>query len=541
MTIAPRPRAAQIRTRRANALVALAGLALTSGLVATPAVAAPRPPVPATASVETLAAGGTTRELARGLTHSAFTLGDPAAVYPWTVQLTLPSGDDAVRASNVSTRAIADDVAAQLRAAGFDARVEEVIADRLADSGGSLGYRVRVGRFATQAEAVAAQQRIQALDLGAGTWYMGWDGDAVDIDPDGGPVRVQVLTINPKRFKGEVDATFGRDLETTETTSAMGADALAAINAGFFVFGAEHGAPGDPAGAGAYDGRILSETVGDRPALIIDHRRGRAAVQRLTWSGSVSARGRELTLDGINRVPGKIRNCGGLGDSPTDAPQHDVTSTAADEVVAFTPDFGASTPTGAGVEVVVDRQGRIVRLQDSRGTQLTKGQISVQATGAWAPALRKFGASARHVKLTNEYLDERGRRLAMTPHTQVVNGGPLLVVDGRLHVTAARDGMVQPDNPGAFYGWTHQRNPRTIAGIDTHGRLVLVTADGRQTDSVGLSIHETAELARDLGLVDAINLDGGGSTTMVVGGRVTNSVSGTTERAVGDAIVIRGR
>lgn len=56
-----------------------------------------------------------------------------------------------------------------------------------------------------------------------------------------------------------------------------------------------------------------------------------------------------------------------------------------------------------------------------------------------------------------------------------------------------------------------------------------------------MSLSESAQLAEDLGLVEAINLDGGGSTTMVVGGEVANAVSGATERPVGDAIVIRGR
>lgn len=129
----------------------------------------------------------------------------------------------------------------------------------------------------------------------------------------------------------------------------------------------------------------------------------------------------------------------------------------------------------------------------------------------------------------------------MTPDTQVVNGGPMLMDRGRIDISATRDGMVQPTQPGAFYGWSRQRNPRTPAGIDAEGRLVLATAAGRQTESVGMSLPETAELAESLGLVEAMNLDGGGSTTMVLDGEATNSVSGSAERPVGDAIVIRER
>ena len=68
---------------------------------------------------------------------------------------------------------------------------------------------------------------------------------------------------------------------------------------------------------------------------------------------------------------------------------------------------------------------------------------------------------------------------------------------------------------------------------------ILYVLDGRSTTSLGTSIVETAALARALGMRDAINLDGGGSTTMVQNGQVVNSPSDSTgERPVGDAILL---
>lgn len=523
---------------RAASIVTLSCALLTTGTVAGPAAAVPQQTVSA---VEIGRSAETEERLARGVTHESFTLGDPHAEYSWTVQVTLPSGQAGVRDSPVSSQQIADGVAADLREAGFDAYSEAVLADRLADSGGYLGHRVRVGPFDTEEEAAAAQVDVAASGYAGGVWYEGWDGDQPDVTQGGGPVDVDVLTIDPRKFQGEVVGSFGPDLENTETTSDLVGDALAGVNAGFFVFGAEHGAPGDPAGTGAYNGEILSEAVGDRPSLVIDHRSGRASIQRLTWEGRISSGATGLDLDGLNRVPGKIRNCGGTGDTPTDAPKHDVTCTDTDELVLFTEEFGSTTPQGDGLEVVIDFRGRVVQVNDERGTALTDGQRSIQATGDDVTALREFAAEAQRIKFTNEYRDEDGKKLRMTPHTQVFNGGPNLLTDGERDITAARDGMVHADNPGQFYGWVHQRNPRTIAGIDDRGRLVLITADGRQTDSVGLSVSESADLAKRLGLVDAINLDGGGSTTMVVGGELENSPSGGSERAVGDAIVILQR
>ena len=102
--------------------------------------------------------------------------------------------------------------------------------------------------------------------------------------------------------------------------------------------------------------------------------------------------------------------------------------------------------------------------------------------------------------------------------------------------------MVHQGDPSWYYGWVHKRNPRTLAGTDAAGRTVLVTADGRSTASLGLSITESAKVARSLGLRDAVNLDGGGSTTMVANGQVINDPSDAAgERPVGDALLILPR
>ncbi|WP_432487184.1 phosphodiester glycosidase family protein [Kineococcus sp. SYSU DK018] len=523
---------------RHRAALALAGLALAPALLAGPAAAPAdarsHPPAPPTAT-----SALSTEQLAPGVTHTALELGDADVRLPWTVQLTLPSPGPAAAPSPVVPAGLAEDAAARLRGAGLEARAEAVVSPRLADAGGYLGHRVRVGSFGTQEAAEQALAQVRATGATAGTWYTGWDGPRPGEERGDAPLRVHVLTVDPRTFRGEVDAVFGPDLERTETTSELARGAVAAVNGGFFVFGDEHGAPGDPAGAGAYDGRVLSETVGRRPALVVDGRTGRARVERLTWEGRAESRGRSIALDGVDRVPGLVRNCGGTGDTPTDAPRHDATCTDDAETVAFTPEFGTTTPAGDGVEVVLDRRGRVTDVRSPRGTALSRGQVSLQATGAAAEELRGFAATAGHVRLVNRYRDERGCVLPVTPHTQVVNGGPQLVRDGEAAVTAARDGMVRADDPGFFHGWVHQRNPRTFAGVDGQGRLVLVTADGRQTGSVGLSIAEAADLALRLGLRDAVNLDGGGSTTAVVRGQVVNSPSGGRERAVGDALVVR--
>ena len=94
-------------------------------------------------------------------------------------------------------------------------------------------------------------------------------------------------------------------------------------------------------------------------------------------------------------------------------------------------------------------------------------------------------------------------------------GNPTLVRNGRV-----LSGNVDGTTP------FHRRNPRTAVGATADGRLLIVTVDGRQPGhSVGMSLRELAELFVGLGARSAINLDGGGSTTMVIDGTIVNRIS----------------
>ncbi|WP_326667845.1 phosphodiester glycosidase family protein [Streptomyces sp. NBC_01257] len=527
-----------------GASTVLALLAVVGGLPA-PASSEPRP---RSARALPLGAGGltetrSTRTLQPGVTLTRIVRGAEAPALAWTVELSIPGGatspDPDAPPTALKDRASADELTSDVGGDGFDARLEEVTTPAVADyAGGSLGWRVRVGRFGAQSAATAELARLKAAGYAGSAVYTGWDGDPADR----GPWRVDVLTIDPHRFRGRLEPSYGPDLENRERTSelAAAAGATAAVNAGFFVLDPKAGAPGDPAGVGVYDGRLLSEPVSGRPALVIRDSGRHTGVTRLTWQGRVAGRGASQPLDGIDRVPGLIRNCGGTADdTPTSLPLHDATCTDPDELVAFTREYGGQTPHGDGLEAVLDSHDRVVELRSPRGGALPAGGSSVQATGNRVAGLTALAQAGKPLRVEKTLRDGDGRRVPLSSTTGILNGGPELVRDGRLHVTPATDGMVQPGNASFYYGWVHKRNPRTLAGVDAAGRTVLVTADGRGTAALGLSIPESAAVARSLGLRDAVNLDGGGSTTLVVDGAVLNTPSDATgERPVGDALLI---
>jgi phosphodiester glycosidase/sporulation related protein len=532
-------------TLHRTALRRLGPAALCLSLAVSGTTAAATPPKPhLPLGPDNLSETRDTRTLQPGVTLTTIVRGQTDPNAGWTVEVAIPSSspDPDAPATAISDQAAAQKSADKLRAAGLDPRVEDVPTPQLADAGGgSLGYRVRLGLLATKGEADALRAKVIAAGLGGSSIYTGWDGEPDDVAGSTGPWHVQVLTIDPKTFRGTVDASYGLDLEQRETTSTLATltGATAAVNAGFFVLDPKSGAPGDPAGVGVYDGRLVSEPTAGRPALVLGPRG--TTVERFRWRGEVRGAGSPLPLDGLNRVPGLIRNCGGTADDlPTAKPLHDVTCTDADELIAFDASYGVSTPSGPGAEAIIDRHGKVTAIRPTtRGGAVPEGGRTVQAIGSQVPKLLAAAKVGRTLSIRTTLLDDHGRPVDLSRRTTIVNGGPELIRNGQLHATAAADGMAPADNPSFYYGWVHKRNPRTIAGVDDQGRTVLITADGRNVGSLGLSISEAAAVAKSFHLRQAINLDGGGSTTMVADGKVLNSPSDAAgERPVGDALVI---
>ena len=109
--------------------------------------------------------------------------------------------------------------------------------------------------------------------------------------------------------------------------------------------------------------------------------------------------------------------------------------------------------------------------------------------------------------------------------------GPSLVEDGEIVVDTSTE-----------VGRAMASNPRTAIGIIDENHYIIVVADGRTTESEGLSLYQMAEIMKEYGATTAYNLDGGGSSTLYLNGQVINNptTNGNTisERAVSDIVYI---
>lgn len=430
----------------------------------------------------------------------------------------------------------AEALARRLRAAGFGARAEPVVWPRGSDRTGVVGVRVRVGEYEAKTGADAGRKALTDAGFDAVSEWTGADGV-----PGTGAARIKVAVVDPKHYRGAMKGTYGTAVAGRETVSGMatGAKALLGVNAGFFVMEGRDGVPGAAAGIAAYDGELQSAATDGRIAAVLRGDGLRPQFEKLSTDLRVGAGSASAVVDGVNRVPGLVRNCGGVGgDAPTQQPRHDVTCTDPDEIVRFTDELGASTPAGEGVEAVLDASGRVRELR-ARGGAVPKGGSVLAGIGEGAAWLRTHARPGSDLTVRQRILDERGHALKLGPRDDIVNGGPELVRGGKIAVNYAADGIERPGDRSFAYTWGIKRNPRMLLGVDARGRMLLVAADGRQPGySDGLGLTEGAELMKSLGAVRAMALDGGGSVAMAVNGKVINSPSDGTERAVGDALLL---
>jgi hypothetical protein len=210
----------------------------------------------------------------------------------------------------------------------------------------------------------------------------------------------------------------------------------------------------------------------------------------------------------------------------------------------YTPRFGAATPRDTArptVEASLTSAGRRgdTLLYRRIGPVSTKSGSLIPTNGA---VLAAYGPGAR-AKEVQAMADGDTIRLVLATLPRPSHGvAPVLLIGGWPRIL--RDGVnVASEAPvaeGTISRNAEARHPRTSIGFSRDSTMLYVlTVDGRTTRSAGLTLVELANVMRVLGAWNAMNFDGGGSTTMVVSGAVVNTPSDSAgEREVGNALAV---
>jgi len=385
-------------------------------------------------------------------------------------------------------------------------------------------HRRVVQLIVAAAFAIACQRADQSAWLGAPKHIApGVDfyqvTDPTLVDPQG-PIAVYLLRLDLDRVQIE------SGLSNDEVMMAERVDgiaerhsAIAAINAGFFNV-----KNGEPAGLLKVAGELVSDTGLTRGVVAIHSEPG--ARQQLYFD---QASARVQAQFAANKKTFTV---------PIDGVD---TTRERGKLMLYTPAYHADTDTAPnGTEWVLSGKPlKVVAMRiDTGKTPIPRDGVVLSYGGLDLPPNLDWLLPDVEVTLTTTWKILNGTPDARFESArEIVNGAGLLVRAGSL-----MSGWQAAENlvPATF---TDVRHPRTLMGVDRGGALWLAAIDGRQPDhSVGMTFAELQGLCKRLDLQNALNLDGGGSTTMVVGSEIVNKPSDATgPRPVSDAILVKAK
>ncbi len=327
------------------------------------------------------------------------------------------------------------------------------------------------------------------------------------------PWRVHLLEINPEQtsakfrtHKAAADGDPATPIRQTlsemwEQLQSTDKKPIAGINADFFNM-----KTGNP---------INIQISGNQPAYVPHTAPKRSQfgitseglpfIDILNFKGTIGTDQQPLTINGINNMPPK--------DGLTlinQTPDQSIAKLDSLFIVSLQPVSGQKT------NYVFDDQSLLPPL--------------LIASGAMKDSLLTLRKMSDTLQIHFQYSDAE----QSTHQVQELVGGAVqLLKDGEEVI----DRQLEVEGVGKAF--TSDRHPRTAVGISDSGRLYMMVVDGRQEKSVGMSLYELANFMKKYNITDALNLDGGGSTSMIINGKIVNSPSDKTgARPVSNALFI---
>jgi exopolysaccharide biosynthesis protein len=327
-------------------------------------------------------------------------------------------------------------------------------------------------------------------------------------------INVLVVDLTAKNLRLESFRPTGL-VPTSEQAKRNGREGhvvLAAINADFFSF-----KTGWPVNIQVQNGEFVFGTQTQRSHLILDDK-NRPHIQRMSFEGWVkSLRGKSYAISGINDVHKE------------------------DAIILHTSFSDTATSSIGGGKVIS------VRLLNASWSVCDTLRMVVNGMGSydlahipqgeaalWIGDGTSVSSAGDEVNVGDTLLVYLGVRPQIRNAKTILGGVGMVVANGK----PVSDSINVGEKTNVIF--LTARHPRTFVGFDRDTtKLFLCVVDGRQQTSVGMNFHEMAEFLLSLGVWNAVNFDGGGSTTMVVRGKIVNSPSDKTgERPVANSLQI---
>ncbi|MEG6523098.1 phosphodiester glycosidase family protein [Desulfotomaculum sp. 1211_IL3151] len=312
---------------------------------------------------------------------------------------------------------------------------------------------------------------------------------------EGQPIQGYVLEVDPGVKNTEIRPVMGNEIigqKEVLSKMAQRTGAIAAVNGGFFDV-----ATGVPTGNLFIDGK--PEYISDILRASFGLNRGGAVkIGYLNPKMQVELAGLgQLDVKGIN-VPA-----------------------VSDGMVLYSSNWGKEIYAGTAL-VLEPVQGGLKAYPAAGSVKAPPGGYVLAGWGSLGSQLANVSDGAKAKVITEMPVDWKSL-------THVLSAGPLLVEGGLPVEQAVNEGL---------WGSLLKPAPRTAFGVNAQGKFLLVIVDGRQETSAGVTLEELAYLMVDLGVVQAVGLDGGGSSEMWVQGKIVNNPSEKLERPLANGLMI---
>lgn len=308
----------------------------------------------------------------------------------------------------------------------------------------------------------------------------------------GKPVRINIVEVNKNIAKNyEIKpAIASKTLPNKRTvrTIAQNTNSIVAINGGYFK-----PQTGVPLGTLMIDKKIYTGPIYNRVAFGIFE--DGFDVSRIELNATITGNNEVIKIDNINQ-PRMLSSY----------------------ILAYTRDWGTQAPASPQYGVQLQVVGNKILAASANPLSIPENGYVI--VGPKSKLSKLFGAKEVKIdiKTTPEWKDVE----------HIISGGPYLVKNGEVFVDMTAQKLQSIGG----------RNPRTAIGYTKDNDLIMIAADGREGSSIGLTLVELANLMKSLGCINAINLDGGGSTVMYVNGQIVNKPQQIGGIALSNALVI---
>lgn len=310
------------------------------------------------------------------------------------------------------------------------------------------------------------------------------------------PIKVNIVEINTNvnpylKIKPQI-ASKKLNAKTTVRRMAQKEGSIIAINGGFFK-----PQTGVPLGALMIDGKVLTGPIFNRVGIAIfeEGNKTKFKMDNINFDIKAYTKNHAVKIDNINQ------------------PRMSIAYT-----LLYTSDWGNLSPVAPNNCYNILISGNKIIKMSANPIEMQEGQMVLQGNKETITKLARDKEIYIHLKLQDNLKNAK----------HIIGAGPYLVKDSQIYVD------VKTQKLQAIGG----KNPRSAIGFREDGTFIIVTIDGREKASVGMTLYELATLMKNLGCEQAMNFDGGSSSAMYVKGRIVNTAVNKEGIAVSNTLVV---